>query len=138
MHRSGMRSGILHITGRILWYTHLTRLLQAPGWADEAQFRAAHAQTRDSIAKLYRKVLELEMVCVCAAASAWNLAAKNVVDWQGLGALTGAIDELDEELRGVVDRCAVGVLRAALLADFHDLDVGDAGAAEKDGDHGDA
>lgn len=44
------------------------------------------------------------MNIVCAAASAWNMAARNVVDWHGWKAMADAVREKDDELMSYVEK----------------------------------
>jgi hypothetical protein len=108
-----MKRGALHVLGRIPWYMHLSEILLASAWKNDFDFNAQRDRTRDRLLQLYRKVLEFEMNCVCAAASSWNIAAKNIVGWHGLGAIVREIEEMDNEMtalmvtyidRGVADK----------------------------------
>lgn len=98
-----MKRGALHVIGRIPWYMHLSELLLASGWKSDADFNREQAGVRDRLLLLYRKVLEFEMNCVCAAASTWNNAAKNVVGWHALGTLVRDIETLDDEIAQLIN-----------------------------------
>lgn len=114
---------MIHITGRIHWYMTLTQILNRKTWLSDASFAAQRPSIEDLLRRLYRKVLEVQMIAVCATASTWNRAAKNVVDWQGFEALERSVEELDEEIRGVLDREVVdGVERRVVMWD-RDLDM---------------
>lgn len=97
-----MKRGALHVLGRIPWYMHLSEILLASAWKNDLDFNAQRDRTRDRLLQLYRKVLEFEMNCVCAAASSWNIAAKNIVGWHGLGAIVREIEELDNEMTALM------------------------------------
>lgn len=97
-----MRRGALHVLGRIPWYMHLSEVMLNSAWKSDSDFYSQRDGTRDRLLKLYRKVLEFEMNCVCAAASSWNNAAKNVVGWHGLGAIVREIEGLDAEMTKLV------------------------------------
>ncbi|KAL7931528.1 hypothetical protein V8C35DRAFT_282526 [Trichoderma chlorosporum] len=97
-----MRRGALHVLGRIPWYMHLSELILASAWKSDADFYSQRDRTKERILKLYRKVLEFEMNCVCAAASSWNNAAKNVVGWHKLGTMVRDIEELDAEISNLI------------------------------------
>ncbi|UKZ82986.1 hypothetical protein TrVFT333_010787 [Trichoderma virens FT-333] len=97
-----MRRGAIHVLGRIPWYMHLSELILASAWKSDADFYIQRDRTREKLLKLYRKVLEFEMNCVCAAASSWNNAAKNVVGWHKLGAMVREIEELDTEISNLI------------------------------------
>ncbi|ODA80881.1 hypothetical protein RJ55_03841 [Drechmeria coniospora] len=112
-----MRLGILHIAGRIPWYMCLAQLLLVPAPPDYQE------STRAILVRLYRKVLELEMNCVCATAGAWNSAAKNVVGWTSLGTLVAEIVELDRRVRALVEKEGEVGVREMLLAMDVDLDL---------------
>ncbi|KND92548.1 hypothetical protein TOPH_02895 [Tolypocladium ophioglossoides CBS 100239] len=92
MQRDDIRAGLVHVVGRIPWYMHL------------AQLPSSEPQQRETLVRLYRWVLEFEMNCVCATASAWNAAAKNVVGWAGLCKLTQTIREADDKVAAIVRR----------------------------------
>lgn len=126
-----MRAGVRHVFGRIQWYMLLSQLLLPSTWRDDAAFRRAQEtqQTREMLVGLYRKVLEFEMNCVCAAASSWNNAAKNVVGWAGLAALLDALREADAAVAGYVERNCDEGARAVLLGLYRDLEVAE-GVAE--------
>lgn len=97
-----MKRGALHVLGRIPWYMHLSEILLASAWKNDLDFNAQRDRVRDRLLQLYRKVLEFEMNCVCAAASSWNIAAKNIVGWHGLGAIVREIEELDNEMTALM------------------------------------
>lgn len=118
-----MWQGLLHITGRISWYMHLSRLLIHESWLDVAEYRSSRDRVQQSITTLYRKVLEFEMNCVCAPASTWSTAAKNVVDSHGLGDLATEIEQLDTDLIAVVSQNASESIRGRLLADYRNLEI---------------
>jgi hypothetical protein len=118
-----IRGGVLRVTGRISWYMFLTQLLLPESWRHDTDFRAHAPQARDLILAQYRRVLEYEMNCVCATATSWNMAAKNVVGPQALGKLDAAIREADAEIARFVERyCTEGVAERLLALD-KDLEV---------------
>ena len=117
------RKGMLHIAGRIHWYMDLVRLLQRPLWDKNADYSTRGYKARDAILRLYRKILEYEMNCVCATASAWNTVAKHVVRWNSMGKLIEEIVEADEVIREFVKTCLVEEQRDRLLQLNADLDL---------------
>lgn len=125
------RRGMLHIIGRIPWYMHLTHLLQCPSWIDADDFEARmnefayrRDKAKDAVLRLYKRVLEFEMNCVCATASAWNQVAKHAVRWQTIGKLIDDICDADEKARELVGELVVeGPRRQKMLSRDIDLDV---------------
>lgn len=117
-----MCAGISHVLGRIDFYMTLVSLLVPGSWRDDAKFRAQQDAVRDQISRQYRRILEFEMNTVCAAASAWNPAAKNVVDWHGLAGMIGTIQEADEEIVERIRASAAAVTRYRLLKSYKDLE----------------
>lgn len=111
MQRADIRAGLVHVVGRIPWYMHL------------AQLPAGEPQQRETLVRLYRRVLEFEMNCVCATASAWNAAARHVVGWAGLAKLTQRILEADDVVAAMVARHAAVELGGRLLELDTDLDM---------------
>lgn len=89
--RADVGAGVDHVVGRIPWYMALAQLLDHRAWPA-------------ALVDLFRAVLKLEMNCVCAAASAWNTAAKNVVGWAELGALARQIARADADLPAIRER----------------------------------
>lgn len=63
------------------------------------------------------------MNCVCATASAWNAAAKNVVRWATMDQLVRSVVELDEQLVGVVRAHCTARVQDSLLVHYRDCDV---------------
>lgn len=122
---------MVHIVGRIPWYMHLTHLLQCPSWVDADDFEARQHEfqmrrdgAKDAVLRLYRRVLEFEMNCVCAAASAWNSVAKHTVRWQTLGKLIDEVFEADERARQLVNDYVVeSSRRTKMLARDVDMDI---------------
>lgn len=98
--------GFLYLTTNIPRFTTLPRILQRSAWQDERDYLRLREQTREALVVLYRRILECEMNCVCAAASSWNRAARNVVDWQGWRAMADKMREADEELARDIERYA--------------------------------
>lgn len=117
------RKGMLHIAGRIHWYMELVRLLQRPMWDKNADYSSRGYKTRDAVLRLYRKILEYEMNCVCATASAWNTVAKHVVRWNTMGKLIEEIIEADEAVYGFVTTCLAEDQQKQLLQLNADLDL---------------
>ncbi|KAJ4144456.1 hypothetical protein LMH87_003338 [Akanthomyces muscarius] len=117
-----MCAGISHVLGRIDFYMTLVSLLVPGSWRDDAKFRSQQDAVRDQISRQYRKILEFEMNTVCAAASAWNPAAKNVVDWNGLAGMIKTIQEADEEIVERIRANATAVTRYRLLKSYKDLE----------------
>ncbi|CAI6101226.1 hypothetical protein V2G26_000279 [Clonostachys chloroleuca] len=125
------RKGMVHVIGRIHWYMHLTYLLQCPSWHDaedlaarQDELAARRTRARDEVLRLYRRVLEFEMNCVCASASAWNSAARHMVRWNSLDKLNESIVEADGKVRRLVEELVVeGAMRTRMLAWEADLDL---------------
>lgn len=123
--------GMVHIIGRIPWYMNLTHLLRCPLWRDaddfekhQEEFRARREHCREAILNLYRRVLEFEMNCVCATASAWNSVARHTVRWNGLGELNEQIREADALVRDLVCKHVVETTRQTKMLSLDvDLDV---------------
>ena len=122
---------MVHIIGRIPWYMNLTHLLQCPTWYDaddfaarQEEFRHRRDRCRDAVLRLYRRVLEFEMNCVCATASAWNSVARHTVRWNALGELNEKIREADARARELVlEHVVETTKREKMLALERDLDV---------------
>lgn len=123
MQIDGMKRGALHVIGRIPWYMHLSELMLASGWKSDADFNREQDGVRERLLKLYRKVLEFEMNCVCAAASTWNNAAKNVVGWHALGSLVNDIEALDDELAELIDKYIAKGVAGSILRYNSDLEL---------------
>ena len=110
---------------------HLTHLMQCPSWVDAGDFEARQHEfatrrdrSRDAITKVYRGVLEFEMNCVCAAASAWNSVAKHAVQWKTIDKMVDGIFESDETARELVNELVVeGPRRQKMATRDVDLDV---------------
>lgn len=102
---------------------HLAQLLLSSSWQAEQNFRQQQSNVREKLIKLYRKVLELEMNCVCATASAWNTAAKNVVGWNTLDKLVNILVELDEQVVDIIKQHCAEKTREILLPRYLDLDI---------------
>lgn len=113
----------MHAMGRITWYMSLPLLLQPTSWTDANDFRLHQDKTRDALQHLYRKVLEFEMNCVCATASVWNKAAKNVVVWNRLGSLVSGIRDADAEIGVLIEKYATEPVKYGLLQLDRDLDL---------------
>ncbi|KAG6010205.1 hypothetical protein E4U21_007682 [Claviceps maximensis] len=120
--RSSFRDGLVYVVGRIPWYMHCAHLLDARCWKDDDRFRKTQQATKDVLIKLNRKVLEFEMNCVCATASAWNAAARNVVEWNKMDQLVNNIKQLDEQIIETIKLNCVEKDRDILLAQFRDMD----------------
>ncbi|KAG6013771.1 hypothetical protein E4U54_006342, partial [Claviceps lovelessii] len=120
--RPSFRDGLVHVVGRIPWYMHNAHLLDARCWRDDDRFRRAQQATRDMLVKLNRKVLEFEMNCVCATASAWNAGARNVVEWNKMEQLMNNIKQLDEQVIETIKLNCSDKDRESLLAQYRDMD----------------
>ncbi|KAK5996467.1 hypothetical protein PT974_01801 [Cladobotryum mycophilum] len=131
-----IRSGIIHIIGRIPWYTHLSELMISSNWKDDRDFRRQQPHTREYIVTLYRKVLEFQMNCVCAAASTWNHAARNVVGWKDMGSLVESIRDADRQIIEEMERFAKESTKETLLGYSKDLDLQTMDSLVGDAAHG--
>ncbi|KAM0454791.1 hypothetical protein ACHAPV_008164 [Trichoderma viride] len=123
MQIDGMKRGAVHVIGRIPWYMHLSELMLASGWKSDADFNREQNGVKERLLKLYRKVLEFEMNCVCAAASTWNNAAKNVVGWHAMGSLVRDIETLDEELAELINKYVAKGVAGSILKYNSDLEL---------------
>jgi hypothetical protein len=101
----------------------LSQLLLPESWRDDKDFRANQEKAHDMVLSLYRRVLEFEMNCVCATATSWNMAAKNVVDWQGLVNMDRGIRQENEELGNFIQEHCTESVATRLLALDRDLEV---------------
>lgn len=120
--------GMLHIIGRIPWYMHLPILLKAAARhdADDLALRQNSANEQrctKAVLLLYRRVLELEMNCVLASASAWNSVARHTVRWNSLESLNEDVRQADEAVKKLVEEEVGDGPRERLLAWEQDLDI---------------
>lgn len=121
--RQSFRNGLVHVVGRIRWYTQAAQL-QVPGsWEDHDKFRQNQSATRDMLVKLNGRVLEFEMNCVCATASAWNAGARNVVRWNTMDQLVDSIIKLEEQVIEIVEQNCTAKVRNTLLMQYRDMDI---------------
>ncbi|KAF4460411.1 ankyrin repeat domain-containing [Fusarium albosuccineum] len=109
-----LRSGFVHLTDTIPHYMTLPRALHPSSWTSPAEYQRLQPHTRQTLLDLYRRLLEYEMNIVCAAASSWNMAARNVVDWQGWKAMDDAVREKDDELRGDMEKYGTEEVKALI------------------------
>jgi hypothetical protein len=123
MQIDGMKRGALHVIGRVPWYMHLSELMLASGWKSDAEFYREQDGVRERLLKLYRKVLEFEMNCVCAAASTWNNAAKNVVGWNAMASLVDDIETLDAEFAELIKKYIARGVAESILRYNSDLEL---------------
>lgn len=126
-----MRTGVRHVTGRMVWYMSLACLLLKDSWHDEENFETRYRDTKDYLTKLYRKILEFEMNCICASASAWNAAAKHVVSWNNMSSLVQVIEDMDAELVKQIEQNATTAMQQSLLRCNRDLDLDSAAPPEQ-------
>ncbi|KAM0195205.1 hypothetical protein ACHAPA_000929 [Fusarium lateritium] len=106
--------GFVHITDNIPHYLTLHRALHPTSWTSQPEFQRLQPHIRQTLLDLYRRILEYEMNIVCAAASAWNMAARNVVDWHGWKAMADAVREKDDELMGYVEKSGTDEAKALM------------------------
>ncbi|KAF4974413.1 hypothetical protein FZEAL_8687 [Fusarium zealandicum] len=109
-----LRCGLVHLTDTIPHFMALPRTLHPASWSSPEDFQRIQPHVRQTLLDLYRRILEYEMNIVCAAASAWNMAARNVVDWQGWEAMDDAVRAKDHELMADVKRYGTDELKALL------------------------
>ncbi|KAJ4270533.1 hypothetical protein NW762_002220 [Fusarium torreyae] len=109
-----IRNGFLHITDTIPHYMTLSRALHPSSWTSYEDFQRLQPHVRQTLLDLYRRILEYEMNIVCAAASAWNMAARNVVDWHGWKAMGDAVRDKDDELMSDVEKNGTDEARALM------------------------
>ena len=99
----------------------LYAILLRENWTSESDFETLRLHTRQTLLDLYRRILEFEMNIVCAAASSWNFAAKNVVDWHGWRGMAQRIGDADEELRRDIEKYGTEDLRERVEGDGEDI-----------------
>ncbi|KAI7768074.1 hypothetical protein LZL87_011050 [Fusarium oxysporum] len=109
-----IRQGFVHIAHTIPHYMTLHRVLHPSSWTSLPEFQRQQPQVHQTLLTLYRRILEYEMNIVCAAASAWNMAARNVVDWHGWKAMADAVRDMDAELMGYVEKNGTDEVRALM------------------------
>ncbi|KAJ4321212.1 hypothetical protein N0V84_005459 [Fusarium piperis] len=109
-----LRSGFVHLIATIPHYMSLARCTYPSSWTSPDDYERLQLQVRQTLLDLYRRILEYEMNIVCAAASAWNMAARNVVDWQGWRAMDDAVREKDVELMGDIEKYGTDEARALM------------------------
>ncbi|KAF5227902.1 hypothetical protein FAUST_11461 [Fusarium austroamericanum] len=109
-----IRQGFVHITNAIPHYMTLHRALHPSSWTSLPEFQRLQPHLRQTLLNLYRRILEYEMNIVCAAASAWNMAARNVVDWHGWKARSDAVRDTDAELMSQVDKSGTDEAKALM------------------------
>lgn len=116
-----VKEGLLYVTARISRFMLLSQFLSQETWEDYEDFRNLQETTRRTLLDLYRKTLEFEMNCVCASASAWNMAAKNVVDWHGWKGMNTAIREIDDLICRDIDKHGTKSAKERLLRSADDM-----------------
>ncbi|KAK2593274.1 hypothetical protein QQS21_009039 [Conoideocrella luteorostrata] len=121
--RDSFNKGLVHVVGRIPWYTHLAELLRDGSWDADKEFSEQQSAAKEQLVKLNRNVLEFEMNCVCATASAWNAAARNVVGWNTLDQLVNSIHELDEQIVKVIKQSCTENVQDNILQQYRDVDL---------------
>ena len=94
----------------------LHRVLHPSSWTSLPDFQRLQPHLYQTLLDLYRRILEYEMNIVCAAASAWNMAARNVVDWHGWKTMADAVRESDAELMSHVEKSGTDEARAIMEA----------------------
>ncbi|KAF5025779.1 hypothetical protein F66182_2112 [Fusarium sp. NRRL 66182] len=109
-----IRYGFVHLTNTIPHYMTLPRALHPSSWTSVQDYQRLQPHVRQMLLDLYRRILEYEMNIVCAAASAWNMAARNVVDWHGWKAMADVVREKDAELIKYVERNSTDEARAVM------------------------
>ncbi|UPK96313.1 hypothetical protein LCI18_007248 [Fusarium solani-melongenae] len=109
-----LRSGFVHLIATIPHYMSLTRCTYPSSWTSAEDYERLQLQVRQTLLDLYRRILEYEMNIVCAAASAWNMAARNVVDWQGWRTMDDAVREKDVEVIGEMEKYGTSEARALM------------------------
>ncbi|KAJ4183963.1 hypothetical protein NW755_009504 [Fusarium falciforme] len=109
-----LRSGFVHLIATIPHYMSLARCTYPSSWTSPSDYDRLQLQVRQTLLDLYRRILEYEMNIVCAAASAWNMAARNVVDWQGWRTMDDAVREKDVEVMGEMERYGTNEARALM------------------------
>lgn len=126
----GVKCSTVHLISHISWYTHLADLLAPGNWQDLQDFKVHRQEVRECVIRLYRKVLELQMNCVLAAASTWCQIARNVVRRNDLAGLLSSLREADQCFVDVIERDLTDLARQSLLELNRDLDLADMCAAE--------
>nr|CEG05540.1 unnamed protein product [Fusarium clavum] len=111
-----IRLGFVDITNAIPHFMTLHRVLHPSSWTSLPDFQRLQPHLHQTLLSLYRRILEYEMNIVCAAASAWNMAARNVVDWHGWKTMADAVRESDAELMSHVEKSGTYEARAIMEA----------------------
>ncbi|TLD23118.1 hypothetical protein PspLS_07621 [Pyricularia sp. CBS 133598] len=104
MEKQAMRDGLGHVSGRLSWFMALTRVLLRESWSEDADFGQFRKEVYSRTAGLYRKLLEFEVRCVCACASPFKTAAKDILGWNGWGDLVASIKVAEAALNAEIDR----------------------------------
>lgn len=93
---------------------HLPRALHAKSWKSPIDHQRIAPQMRQTLIDLYRRLLEYEMNIVCAAGSAWNMVARNVVNWKGWTAMIEAVRDKDDEITRHVSKYGADEMRTTI------------------------
>ncbi|CAM1505766.1 Fc.00g114030.m01.CDS01 [Cosmosporella sp. VM-42] len=104
LRQQDMKDGLIYLTNNISRFTALSRTLLQENWETADTVMNLRDHTRHTLLNLYRKILEFEMNCICAGASSWNIAAKNVVDWNGWSSMAAAVRDADEQLERDIEK----------------------------------
>ncbi|KAF4121417.1 hypothetical protein GMORB2_1824 [Geosmithia morbida] len=127
LHHNDFCRGTIHIIGRIPWYMSLIHMLMSmarPTGSHGDEVERQYKNAKDNIVGLYCHVLEFEMNCICATASAWNQVAKNMVRWGTIGELVDTIRQDDEQMSTLVNDIVTDLpQRQEILSRNTDLDV---------------
>lgn len=109
-----IRQGFIYLTSNIQHFMLLPRVLHVKSWNFPADHQRICPQVRQTLIDLYRRLLEYEMNIVCAAGSAWNMAARNVVDWKGWTAMIDAVREKDDDISKEMAKFGNGEVRSMI------------------------
>ncbi|KLU85947.1 hypothetical protein MAPG_04966 [Magnaporthiopsis poae ATCC 64411] len=115
MENKTMRNGLDHITGRMKWFMALSRVLLRESWSNDAEFQRFREVLDDKMVALYRKLLEFEVRCVCAWASPFLAAAKDMVGWHGWDDLVTSIKTVESELNADISQYSTEALKQYLM-----------------------
>ncbi|KAL8337239.1 hypothetical protein RB601_008662 [Gaeumannomyces tritici] len=109
-----MGDGLAHLSDRLKWYMALVQLLLAESWKDDDQFDDLRSEIDARVTRLYRKLLEFEMRCVCAYVSPRTAAAKYLVSWNGWSNLLQSIKDSEASLHSEINQYSTEAVKEYL------------------------
>ncbi|KAL8364838.1 hypothetical protein RB595_003897 [Gaeumannomyces hyphopodioides] len=106
--------GLAHVSDRLKWYMALVQLLLGESWKDDDQFEDLRSEIDARVTRLYRKLLEFEMRCVCAYVSPRSAAAKYLVSWNGWSDLLQSIKNAEASLHSEINQYSTEAVKEYL------------------------